>query len=45
LCDIGLPGHCEHSKPEEYAPEGGPKDRKGGGTLGEMDLYDGCGGG
>jgi hypothetical protein len=45
FCDIGLPGHCEHSMPERYGREGGIHDRKGGGMPNHTNLYDSCDGG
>ncbi len=45
FCNRGLPGHCEHSNPEKYGPEGGLLDDKGGGLFGYTDLYGGYSGG
>lgn len=45
FCDLELPGHCEHSNPEKYGPEGGTEDQKGGGMFGYTDLYGGYDGG
>lgn len=45
FCDMDLPGHCEHSNPEKYGPEGGNEDQKGGGLFGYTDLYGGYDGG
>jgi len=45
FCDLELPGHCEHSNPEKYGPEGGTADQKGGGLFGYTDLYGGYDGG
>lgn len=45
FCGNGLPGHCEHSNPEKYGPEGGILKDKGGGLFGYTDLYGGYDGG
>lgn len=45
FCDLELPGHCEHSNPEKYGPEGGTDDQKGGGMFGYTDPYGGYDGG
>ena len=45
FCEDGLPGHCEHSNPKFYGPEGGVKEQKGGGLFGYTDLYGGYSGG
>lgn len=45
FCNHGLPGHCEHSNPEKYGPEGGLLEDKGGGLFGYTDLYGGYSGG
>jgi S-(hydroxymethyl)glutathione dehydrogenase/alcohol dehydrogenase len=45
FCQHSLPGHCEHSNPEKYGPEGGLLDQKGGGLFGYTDLYGGYSGG
>ncbi|MEX6689780.1 zinc-dependent alcohol dehydrogenase [Danxiaibacter flavus] len=45
FCSHGLPGHCEHSNPEHYGPEGGLLDQKGGALFGYTDLYGGYNGG
>jgi S-(hydroxymethyl)glutathione dehydrogenase/alcohol dehydrogenase len=45
FCKHGLPGHCEHSNPEKYGPEGGLMSDKGGGLFGYTDLYGGYSGG
>src|SRR4051812_6451992 len=45
FCQEGLPGHCEHSNPEKYGPEGGLMEDKGGGLFGYTDLYGGYEGG
>lgn len=45
FCDHDLPGHCEHSNPEKYGPEGGVLTEKGGGMFGYTDLYGGYNGG
>ncbi|MBC8126801.1 MAG: alcohol dehydrogenase catalytic domain-containing protein [Gloeobacteraceae cyanobacterium ES-bin-144] len=45
FCDLELPGHCEHSNPEMYGPEGGTGEQKGGGMFGYTDLYGGYDGG
>lgn len=45
FCDLELPGHCEHSNPGKYGPEGGAEDQKGGGMFGYTDLYGGYDGG
>ena len=45
FCQHALPGHCEHSNPEKYGPEGGIMDQKGGGLFGYTDLYGGYSGG
>jgi S-(hydroxymethyl)glutathione dehydrogenase/alcohol dehydrogenase len=41
FCGHGLPGHCEHSNPENYGPEGGVLKDKGGALFGYTDLYGG----
>jgi S-(hydroxymethyl)glutathione dehydrogenase/alcohol dehydrogenase len=45
FCQHGLPGHCENSNLENYGPEGGLKEQKGGGLFGYTDLYGGYDGG
>lgn len=45
FCQHDLPGHCEHSNPEKYGPEGGMLEDKGGGLFGYTDLYGGYSGG
>jgi S-(hydroxymethyl)glutathione dehydrogenase / alcohol dehydrogenase len=45
FCEHGLPGHCENSNPENYGPEGGLLDQKGGALFGYTDLYGGYEGG
>lgn len=45
FCHHDLPGHCEHSNPDKYGPEGGLMDQKGGGLFGYTDLYGGYDGG
>ena len=45
FCQHDLPGHCEHSNPEKYGPEGGLLDEKGGALFGYTDLYGGYDGG
>lgn len=45
FCQHGLPGHCENSNPDNYGPEGGLKEQKGGGLFGYTDLYGGYNGG
>jgi threonine dehydrogenase-like Zn-dependent dehydrogenase len=45
FCKHDLPGHCEHSNPEKYGPEGGLMSDKGGGLFGYTDLYGGYSGG
>lgn len=45
FCGQGLPGHCEHSNPEKYGPEGGMLKEKGGALFGYTDLYGGYDGG
>ncbi len=45
FCQLGLPGHCENSNPENYGPEGGLMSQKGGGLFGYTDLYGGYDGG
>lgn len=45
FCNRGLPGHCEHSNPEKYGPEGALMDQKGGGLFGYTDFYGGYRGG
>jgi S-(hydroxymethyl)glutathione dehydrogenase/alcohol dehydrogenase len=45
FCGHGLPGHCEHSNPDHYGPEGGLMKEKGGGLFGYADLYGGYNGG
>ncbi len=45
FCQHALPGHCEHSNPEKYGPEGGLLDQKGGALFGYTDLYGGYSGG
>lgn len=45
FCQHDLPGHCEHSNPEKYGPEGGLLDQKGGALFGYTDLYGGYEGG
>ena len=45
FCSHSLPGHCEHSNPSKYGPEGGLLTQKGGGMFGYTDLYGGYDGG
>lgn len=45
FCNHELPGHCEHSNPENYGPEGGLVTEKGGALFGYTDLYGGYDGG
>lgn len=45
FCNHELPGHCEHSNPENYGPEGGVLTQKGGALFGYTDLYGGYDGG
>jgi threonine dehydrogenase-like Zn-dependent dehydrogenase len=45
FCNHDLPGHCEHSNPENYGPEGGIVTEKGGALFGYTDLYGGYDGG
>jgi len=45
FCNHDLPGHCEHSNPEHYGPEGGLLTQKGGALFGYTDLYGGYDGG
>lgn len=45
FCHHDLPGHCEHSNPEHYGPEGGLLTEKGGALFGYTDLYGGYDGG
>lgn len=45
FCNHELPGHCEHSNPENYGPEGGIVTEKGGALFGYTDLYGGYDGG
>jgi threonine dehydrogenase-like Zn-dependent dehydrogenase len=45
FCNHELPGHCEHSNPEHYGPEGGLLSEKGGALFGYTDLYGGYDGG
>lgn len=45
FCNHELPGHCEHSNPENYGPEGGLLTEKGGALFGYTDLYGGYDGG
>ncbi|HEY1080759.1 MAG TPA: alcohol dehydrogenase catalytic domain-containing protein, partial [Prosthecobacter sp.] len=45
FCNHSLPGHCEHSNPEKYGPEGALLKEKGGGMFGYTDLYGGYDGG
>ncbi len=45
FCSHELPGHCEHSNPEHYGPEGGILTEKGGALFGYTDLYGGYDGG
>jgi threonine dehydrogenase-like Zn-dependent dehydrogenase len=45
FCNHELPGHCEHSNPEHYGPEGGILTEKGGALFGYTDLYGGYDGG
>jgi threonine dehydrogenase-like Zn-dependent dehydrogenase len=45
FCNHDLPGHCEHSNPENYGPEGGVMTEKGGALFGYTDLYGGYDGG
>jgi len=44
FCHTGLPVHCEHSN-DNYGPEGGLLNEKGGGLFGYTDLYGGYRGG
>ena len=39
FCAHHLPGHCEHTNPENYGPEGDLMKGKGGGIYGYTDLY------
>ena len=45
FCAHLLPGHCEHTNPEHYGPEGDLMKGKGGGMYGYTDLYGGYNGG
>ncbi len=45
FCNHELPGHCEHSNPDNYGPEGGLLTEKGGALFGYTDLYGGYDGG
>ena len=45
FCGSHLPGHCENSNPDNYGPEGGMLEQKGGGLFGYTDLYGGYDGG
>jgi len=45
FCNHELPGHCEHSNPDHYGPEGGVLTEKGGALFGYTDLYGGYDGG
>lgn len=45
FCNHDLPGHCEHSNPDHYGPEGGVLTEKGGALFGYTDLYGGYNGG
>jgi threonine dehydrogenase-like Zn-dependent dehydrogenase len=45
FCNHDLPGHCEHSNPDNYGPEGGIMEQKGGALFGYTDLYGGYDGG
>jgi S-(hydroxymethyl)glutathione dehydrogenase/alcohol dehydrogenase len=45
FCAHQLPGHCEHTNPEHYGPEGDLMKGKGGGMYGYTDLYGGYNGG
>ena len=45
FCTHDLPGHCEHSNPENYGPDGGLLTEKGGALFGYTDLYGGYDGG
>jgi len=45
FCQHDLPGHCEHSNPKNYGPEGGALEQKGGALFGYTDLYGGYEGG
>ena len=45
FCQHELPGHCEHSNPKNYGPEGGLLEEKGGALFGYTDLYGGYEGG
>ena len=45
FCEHELPGHCEHSNPKHYGPEGGLLTEKGGALFGYTDLYGGYDGG
>lgn len=45
FCSSDLPGHCEHSNPDHYGPEGGVLTEKGGALFGYTDLYGGYDGG
>jgi alcohol dehydrogenase len=44
FCSHGLPGHCENSN-DNYGPEGGLLEQKGGALFGYSDLYGGYEGG
>lgn len=44
FCGHDLPGHCENSN-DNYGPEGGLLQQKGGGLFGYTDLYGGYDGG
>jgi len=45
FCNMNLPTACEHSNPDNYGPEGGLVEGKGGGMFGYTDLYGGYSGG
>ena len=45
FCAHLLPGHCEHTNPDHYGPEGDLMKGKGGGMYGYTDLYGGYNGG
>lgn len=45
FCNHGHNGHCETSNAENYGPEGGLLEEKGGGMFGYTDLYGGYDGG
>jgi S-(hydroxymethyl)glutathione dehydrogenase/alcohol dehydrogenase len=45
FCTQGLPAHCTNSNQNNYGPEGGLVEQKGGGLFGYTDLYGGYKGG